>query len=190
MRTPALRPMEFAGAWYPGTAKACAAQIEGWWAGLPADEGRRSDAPAATTRLGVVPHAGWVYSGRLAARVFHALGPDPDVQLALVLGGHLRTTDPVVAMGAGAWETPFGPVPMHTGFAPVLDALERDGALRLRRETPERYTADNSTELQLPFVRHAFPNAEALVMRVPPSSAALALGAALADYLALAGARS
>jgi AmmeMemoRadiSam system protein B len=107
------------------------------------------------------------------------------VELAIVLGGHLGPGERIVAMGAGEWETPFGPLKVHTGFEQSLHAV---GPVRL--ETPARYAADNSTELQLPFVRHAFPRAELLALRVPPGPAALQVGEALADYLQRSGLQS
>jgi hypothetical protein len=186
-----LRTMEFAGAWYPADAAACERAIRAWWEAAPAapqtaapqSAAPRAPAPeGAPARLGIAPHAGWVYSGRLAARVFQALVPDAAVELAVVMGGHLRAGDPVVAMMEGAWETPFGPLPIHTGFRAELEALER-----LRPETPVRCAADNSTELQLPFVRYRYPRAGLLALRVPPGPPALELGRRLAAYLARTG---
>jgi MEMO1 family protein len=174
----ALRAMEFAGAWYPARPEAAERQIRAWWA-QPLPPGL---APA---RLGVAPHAGWEYSGRLAARVFQALLPAPEVALVIVIGGHLRPGDPVVTMVEGEWETPFGPMPVHGGFRDELQALGSAGAVRW--ETPQRSTADNSTELQLPFARYRYPRAELLPLRAPPGPLALELGRRLADYLERTG---
>ncbi|HKI99326.1 MAG TPA: AmmeMemoRadiSam system protein B [bacterium] len=174
----ALRAMDFAGSWYPADSAACERQIRDWWE-RPLPEGL----PPA--RLGVVPHAGWAYSGRLAARVFQALLPDPAVELVIVVGGHLRPSDPVVAMVEGEWETPFGPMPIHGGFRDELRALEAETTVRW--ETPQRYVADNSTELQVPFARYRYPRAELLPLRAPPGLGALALGRYLADYLERTG---
>jgi hypothetical protein len=186
-----IRPMEFAGSWYPAQAEACEQQLRAWWARplpgtSPPAEGLPAPRVPPAADFGVAPHAGWVFSGALAARTFQALREAPDVALVIVLGGHLRAGDPVVAMSEGAWDTPFGPLPVHTGFRPGLDALAAAG-LPVTHETPRRYTADNSTELQLPFVRYRYPRAELLALRVPPGAPALALGRALADYLERAG---
>jgi len=186
----ARRAMDFAGAWYPADPATCERQIRQWWQEAPAAGAPSPATPAqaAAPRLGVAPHAGWVYSGRLAARVFQALATGqtaPDVELAIVLGGHLRASDPLVAMLEGEWETPFGALPIHGGFRDELAGLSP-----LRLETPAHYAADNSTELQLPLVRYAFPAAALLPMRVPPGPLALALGQRLAAYLQRTGLRA
>lgn len=165
------RPMDFSGSWYPARREACQREIEAYWRRPGAEE----DPPA---RLGVVPHAGWVYSGALAARVFRALSGDAGVQLVIVLGGHLRRDDPIVAMTEGTWDTPFGPFEIHTGFTERLGELTP-----VRLETESRYLPDNSTELQLPFAKLKFPRAELLALRVPPGPLAVELGRTLAAYL-------
>ncbi len=176
--------MEFAGSWYPARSRACAEQIERFWESL-APTG--SPAPAAPPRshLGVVPHAGWVFSGRLAARVFQLLEGDASVELVIVLGGHLGPDDPLVAMCEGEWDTPFGAFAIHRGFE---DELRKFPKLLL--ETESRNHPDNSTELQLPFAKYRFPNAELLPIRVPPGPAARELGRRLAAYLESTGLRA
>lgn len=167
------RPMGFAGSWYPARAQPCTRQIEAFW-----EAPGPAPAPGRGARLGVAPHAGWVFSGRLAAQVFRALEGGDEVELVIVLGGHLGPGDPVVAMCEGEWETPFGPFTIHTGFAEALKALPR-----VVLETESRNYPDNSTELQLPFAKYKFPRAELLPMRVPPGAAAQRLGRLLAEYL-------
>ncbi|MCZ6729407.1 MAG: AmmeMemoRadiSam system protein B [SAR324 cluster bacterium] len=170
------RPMEFAGSWYPKATRACESQIRQFWESSPA--------PEVTGCFGVVPHAGWVFSGQLAARVFRAL-EDGAVQLVIVLGGHLGSGDPIVAMCEGQWETPFGSFHIHEGFRETLSTFPQ-----LVLETESKHFPDNSTELQLPFAKHRFPQAELLPIRVPPGPVALELGRALAEYLARIGLRA
>ncbi len=165
------RPMELAGSWYPGRAPACEAKIrELKGASAPPQEER--------ARFGVVPHAGWLFSGSLAARVFDHLG-ETDPRLVIVLGGHLRSSDPLISMCEGSWETPFGPFPIHEGFR---EELEKFPSVVFEREN--RFFSDNSIEVQLPFAKFGFPEAELLPIRVPPSPVAPELGRRLANYLA------
>jgi hypothetical protein len=105
--------------------------------------------------------------------------------LVIVLGGHLGRRDPVVAMAEGAWETPFGPFPIYAATRQLLE-----GMTDVAWESTTAYEADNSTELQLPFARRKFPDAELMVLRVPPSPLALELGERLARHLERSGARA
>lgn len=165
------RPMDYAGSWYPETGYQCRRDIEEFWEEPLAQEEPRG-------RLGIVPHAGWLYSGRIAARVFRQLAGGDDVELVVVLGGHLGRNDPLLAMSEGEWETPFGPFTIDQGFHRLLGQLSD-----VTHETPTRYRKDNSTELQLPFAKLKFPRARLLPLRVPPGRAALQLGRLLAEYL-------
>lgn len=169
--------MDFAGSWYPRERAACAQAIAGY---------QRGKAPAGA-RLALAPHAGWMFSGALAGAAFQALAGGGGARLVIVLGGHLSRTDPLIVMGEGAWETPFGAFPVHTGFGERLKGESSAGQFPVRWESPAHYQPDNSTELQLPFARRAFPEAELLALRVPPSPLALRLGGLLADYLAQTG---
>ena len=173
--------MDFAGSWYPRGREACLSKIESYLT-----EGDESAAATrsgvAPARIGIVPHAGWVYSGRLAGRTFNCLTNDPGVELVVLLGGHLGRGDPIVAMVEGEWETPFGPFVIHEGFTAELEQV---GSVVLEREG--RYTPDNSTELQLPFAKHRFPAARLLPLRVPPGNVAIDLGRSLAGYLERSG---
>jgi AmmeMemoRadiSam system protein B len=174
--------MAFAGTWYPGTAEGCLEQMRTW-------RDRDRSARPANARFCVAPHAGWMYSGRLSARAIEGLGecaspeePDPSVRLVVLLGGHLRRDDPVVAMTAGEWETPFGVFPVYRGFDSSLGKLPN-----VVRETAQRHDPDNSIEVLLPIAKRKFPAAELLPIRVPPSEVALELGAMLARHLADTG---
>jgi AmmeMemoRadiSam system protein B len=53
-------------------------------------------------------------------------------------------------MKAGAWETPFGPLPVETAMA---EALSQRFSFRI--ETPQVFTQDNTIELQLPFIKYS-----------------------------------
>lgn len=158
-----LRRTVFAGSWYPGTAAACKADIERFLAEVPARE------PGIPSPVGgIVPHAGWVYSGAVACEVVQALaaGPPPDV--VTVFGAHLHASSPSFIMPTGEWETPFGPLPVAAELAAELSAR-----FPFCIETPARFAQDNTIELQLPFVKHFFPDAALLAVGLAPTEASL-----------------
>ena len=54
--------------WYPATAEESRREVEAMLAATsPPEAGARP--PAATARAGIIPHAGWHFSGRLALEV-------------------------------------------------------------------------------------------------------------------------
>ncbi|MDR2349140.1 MAG: AmmeMemoRadiSam system protein B [Deltaproteobacteria bacterium] len=177
------RKAPLAGQWYPGSAKGVLDEIEGWkpyfeeeWAQKPAfDFTLARDAV-----LAVVPHAGWYFSGRLAAKtlkaardLFGAAGPER----AVVLGGHLPERAPVIAYGEDYWETPLDPVTL----APDLNGkLEKTAAKGLSLRTWAGGTDDNTIEVELPLVKHFFPDAKVLALRAVPDESSGILAETLA----------
>ena len=134
---------------------------------------RRLSPPPASAQgpavAGVVPHAGWEFSGRLALEVFSTLPRTLDT--IVIIGGHLGPADGILCAFEDAYETPLGPVPAD---------LELLGVVREAVEVGEDRHPDNTVEVHLPFVPHLFPRAKALALRAAPSSAAQSLGEALA----------
>ena len=167
-----IRPASFAGSWYPASATACEKEIRAFLkeTGFP-------EIPAANYIGGIVPHAGWYFSGSLACRVIHALRgqhsqPEPDV--VAVFGMHMHPSSAPVIMTCGAWETPFGEIAIA---AELADSLT--GQFPFQTETPARFTPDNTIELQLPFVKYFFPSARLLPIGVPPAGTALDIARSL-----------
>ncbi|MBN2360933.1 MAG: AmmeMemoRadiSam system protein B [Deltaproteobacteria bacterium] len=163
-----VRPPHFAEqGWYPAESRACQRAI---------DEYLRSFAgtPSASV-AGIVPHAGWVFSGRIAALTFAALRPAaPD--LVLLFGGHMRPGERPVCMTSGAFGTPIGEVAVDADFAAAL-ATEFGAEI----ETPDRFYPDNTIELQLPFVRAIWPDCPVVAVQVAPGAGALEMGRWAAD---------
>jgi AmmeMemoRadiSam system protein B len=151
--------------WYPASASACKAEIDKFIAGtapLP---------PGATIYGGIVPHAGWYFSGKAAARVFYLAAKAIQPQVVCIFGGHLGGNSPPLLVADDAWETPLGDLPLATEFyAPLAKRL----TLR------EEYPGDNTIEVQTPFIKYFFPQAKVLALRSPHSTTAIELGKAVA----------
>jgi MEMO1 family protein len=150
--------------WYPASVSACKAEIEYFTAGtnpLP---------PGTKVYGGIVPHAGWHFSGRAAARVFFLAAQAAQPQVVAVFGGHLGGNSPPLLVADDAWETPLGRLTLATEFYQPLAKR-----LTLREE----YPGDNTIEVQLPFVKFFFPQAKVLALRAPHSKTALELGEAV-----------
>ncbi|MGO9410223.1 MAG: AmmeMemoRadiSam system protein B [Spirochaetia bacterium] len=155
--------------WYPSGADNTIDAIEAMSRRLPAR-------PEGQGVAGVVPHAGWEFSGCLALEVMSYLSRSIDT--IVIIGGHLGPSDGILCSMEDSFETPLGPMPA-------------DGELReaLRASFPMRedLCADNSVEVQLPFAKHLFPDARLLSLRASPSEEAVRLGAAIASAAKASG---
>ena len=169
-----IRPAELMGRWYPATAEECDALL------MPVGPraGEAVDAVGA-----IVPHAGWVYSGKVAFEALSALQASlPDADLVVIFGGHLRPRDRPRVFLEGAWQTPYGPLE-------VASELAQEVAMALREvdsESPEDFVDDNAVEVLVPMVKRLWPDAPALMIGVPPTDAAGGIGK---EVVALASAR-
>lgn len=164
-----IRKPVFAGTWYPAGADECRRMISSFL-----QETRfHADIPGQAAG-GIVPHAGWPFSGDLACNVISYIRgksdtPEPDV--VIVFGMHLPPGGQVHIMTQGAWQTPFGELEIETGLAEKIA-----GQYSCKKETPENFIPDNTIELQLPFVKYFFESARLLPVGVPPSETAIEIG--------------
>lgn len=175
-----LRPAIFAGSWYPQQAAACEREIKRYLA-----EAVPKPKAVPTTWLGgVVPHAGWYYSGHVACNVIHWLKEDTPVDVVVLFGMHLNAGSANYLMPEGAWQTPFGPLVVAEELADHL--LKR---FEFRLETTSRFSQDNTIELQLPFVKYLLDPGQVLAVGVPPNPRTLDIARAVVDWAVQNGRR-
>lgn len=169
-KTKNVRRAMFAGSWYPDRADECRREIDGFL-----EEGRRWTIPEGSFVGGIVPHAGWYFSGSLACNVIERLADGEGVDVVAVLGMHLRPGSANVIMTEGAWETPFGELP-------IADELAGDliGRFQFDIETCTDFQPDNTIEVQLPFIKYFLPEVRILTLGLPPRATSLPIGNALA----------
>ncbi len=145
--------------WYPDTPEKTRLAIERMRKPPPSGPGQEG-------RAGVVPHAGWEYSGSVALDVLSRISRSMDT--IVIIGGHLGRADGIVCAFEDAYETPFGPVAADTE---LLEEIGRNVSV-----TEDRHS-DNTVEVQLPLVHSVIPAARVLGMRAPPSADSERLGA-------------
>jgi len=159
--------------WYPAERRACEALIDEFLSAV--DE--TALPPALPGGAGIVPHAGWAFSGRLAAQVFWALSqqqaPDEAVETVVLFGGHLGPRSASWLITSGSWPTPVGEVEVDAELSEALAA-----STDLSPIEAHDYEPDNTIELQMPLVRQLFPNRRLVVAGVPADAAAVAVGRA------------
>ncbi len=174
---PTRRPV-VAGQFYPGDREECLAEVR---ACLESPELPRSLPPSIVA--GIVPHAGWAFSGSLAAMVFRAIQDRGQAVETFVLCGtaHGYFGRQPGDDGSAEWECPLGTVAVDLA---LRDDLVGRGVVVI---DPAAHRREHSIEVQIPFVLHLFPQAKILPLTVPPTPGALALGEALADVVAQTG---
>ena len=147
--------------WYPSSSRGVRDSIGNWERELGTVE--------KNCVAGIIPHAGWEFSGVLAYDVMRRI--DPLTETIIVIGGHLPEQDMVLAGIEDEFATPLGSM---SNDKEVLEELAKE--LRLRVDS----MADNTVEVQLPLAAFLFPKAKLLYLRASPTSEALKLGVALA----------
>lgn len=133
-----VRRPAVAGTFYAGTAERLRAQLDGL---LPAEH-------AGEPAIGVVvPHAGYVYSGRVAAAVYARVAFP---ETCIILGpNHTGAGAGVSVMTQGEWETPLGRLAIDTELAEAVRA--QSPAIV---DDPVGHQREHSIEVQLPFLQH------------------------------------
>ncbi len=173
-----VRQPVVAGQFYPADPVRCAGQIKDC---LPDD--LPDDLPERIVG-GIVPHAGWVYSGPTAAMTLAAIRARSAPETLVVFSAMHRwgAARPAV-FDSGAWYTPLGPVLVDEDLA---QAVLAEGAGTLIRE-PNAHAGEHSAEVQMPFIRHLCPDALVLPILGPPEEEAVAAGEAVARAVAQTG---
>lgn len=112
----------------------------------------------------VVPHAGWMFSGSLAATAFKAIEQvNSEVDTFVIFGAAHRYFDGgAVVYDSGSWETPLGEIDVDAELAAEIVAK---GAIA----NPGAHRGEHSIEVQVPFIQYLFPKARIVPIIVPVS---------------------
>jgi AmmeMemoRadiSam system protein B len=126
---------------YEGTAPRLRSQVEGCLAVNPPVRAKEKFIGA------VVPHAGLMYSGHVAAALYAAA--DLPRRWIILCPNHTGRGHYAAVSNAGSWRTPLGDVPIDEPLAAAV--MER--AFRLRHDD-EAHAREHSLEVQLPFLQY------------------------------------
>jgi len=139
-----VRPAAVSGLFYPGDKAALEAEVGRMLAAAVAAPG----APGPPKAL-IVPHAGYVYSGPVAASAYRLLKGARGITRVVLLGPVHHTPVRGLALpAADAFVTPLGEVPVDREAAARLEGLPQvtvNGAA---------HAPEHSLEVQLPFLQH------------------------------------
>lgn len=144
-----------AGTFYPDTEGALRTQIQQSFLhplgpkAMPTIPGTRNQ-----NLLGlVVPHAGYKYSGPVAAHSYYKLASAGIFESIIILGpNHTGLGSGVSTMTEGEWSTALGDVPIDTDLAQeIVDSSD------LVDVEDEAHRSEHSIEVQLPFLQFIYP---------------------------------
>jgi AmmeMemoRadiSam system protein B len=155
---PTTRPPAVAGSFYPAEGEALRRHID---ALLDA-----ASPPPVHAKAFVVPHAGTVYSGPIAATAYAALrAARPQPTRVVLLGpSHHVGFSGLALPGVEAFDTPLGRIPLDL-------TLEREALPRVR-VLARAHEREHSLEVQLPFLQRALRSFVLLPLVVGEATAA------------------
>jgi AmmeMemoRadiSam system protein B/AmmeMemoRadiSam system protein A len=164
------RKAVWAGQFYDADKARLSAQIDAFLA-------EATPAPiAGEIRALIVPHAGYVYSGRVAA-FGYKLVQGRDYETVVILGpSHHVAFEGASIWPDGVFETPLGPAAVDAEAALIL---ARFGGFRFNAEA---HAEEHSVEVQVPWVQKCLPKARIVpVVMGQGEAAARTMAAALAE---------
>jgi MEMO1 family protein len=143
MQMSSIRPAAVAGAFYPATAPELSALLSGLLqAARPEGE---PDAPKAI----IAPHAGYIYSGAIAAAVYARLAPVAKKITRVVLLGpaHRVAVRGLALPGAAGFATPLGTVPIDPAAVAAIQDLPQVTT------SADAHALEHSLEVHVPFLQ-------------------------------------
>jgi AmmeMemoRadiSam system protein B len=149
-----LRKPAVAGSFYAGDSKSLNMQIENCFlhkigpGEIPAVNPKREN-----NIIGLVsPHAGYMYSGPVAANGFHKIALDGTPDTIIILGpNHRGFGEDISIMVEGKWETPLGKLEIDTDIAENI--LKNS---KIIKNDTKAHQYEHSIEVQLPFIQYIF----------------------------------
>lgn len=171
-----IREPAVAGRFYSRDPDRCRAEVDACLVQAARPAARGEPAPPVDRILGgIVPHAGWMCSGGVAARVLRELASRPQPDVAVIFGAvHVPYEGFSSLFPSGAWRTPLG-------LAGVEDRVAR----RFRDETdlltvdPLAHHGEHSIEVEVPFLQRLLPQTLIVPIMVQADPRAAELGAAV-----------
>lgn len=143
MRHPAV-----AGQFYEGDERALRKQIDACYLG-PLGPGRLPELRPGPRKVlgGMVPHAGYMFSGQVAAHFYSRLAADGFAKSFVIIGPNHTGRGSGMAVAVDDFETPLGVVKIDQELAKAVrkDLVDID---------PEAHHFEHSIEVQLPFLQH------------------------------------
>ena len=154
-----IRPSAVSGMLYPGKQNTLAHDVRALLASAQPSE--------LNPKALIVPHAGYIYSGAIAASAYAALKHvAPRIRRVVLLGPTHRVAVRGLALpGADAFATPLGTVQVDAAAAKTIAHLPQVVV------SPEAHAQEHALEVQLPFLQTVLPDFKLLPLAVGMATA-------------------
>ena len=176
MESSKIRAPAVAGQFYPADPDKLKEKIEKYL-----DDAKSGLELALNPRAIIVPHAGYDYSGVVAAHAFNALKEKEIKTVVIISNSHTDYFSGIAIDDSDAWETPLGQVPLESELADRL--VESSEGIKFNSDV---HTSDHTLEVQLPFLQTVLKDGFKIVPIVFGNTGGQVyaeLAAALADNL-------
>jgi AmmeMemoRadiSam system protein B len=159
---------------YPGQHDSCIAQINECL-----EMTSFSGSLPETITAGIVPHAGWAFSGSLAALLFSCIREQHDKIHTFVIFGaaHSYFSRIPAVYDSGFWETPLGQIAVNEELA---ESVINSGSAVSNCQV---HQSEHSIEVQVPFIQYLFPGSKILPILVTPGENAIKLGESIGTII-------
>jgi hypothetical protein len=171
----AARKPVVAGQFYPGSENQCRSEIADCLAERPITAKLPEKIVA-----GIVPHAGWTFSGNLAGMVFGAIEKvNKTVDTFVIFGAtHSHFGSAAAVYDKGSWFTPMGEIKIDDELAASIIKKSKGAEANC-----EAHQYEHSIEVQIPFIQYIFKNAKIVPIMTSPAEYAVRLGSDAAECI-------
>ena len=143
-----IRKSIIAGSWYPDNPEVLRSQIRNFFRAVP-------DRPKISGELIalIVPHAGHVYSGGVAAHAYKLLSTKPFTRVVIIAPSHRYPFKGASIDQKTGYETPLGIIPVDRALAQSISDKSP-----VFKYVPAGHAQEHSLEIQLPFLQEILPD--------------------------------
>ena len=174
-----VRQAAVAGGFYPSDPKELTVTVDSFLAhaSVPAQDGQ-------IIAL-VAPHAGYPFSGAVAAHSYALLKGRPTHRVVVIAPSHYEAFPFASVYEGNAYATPLGTIAVDREFARKLARSDPEIKLSSRGHVPSQDRAEHSLEVQLPFLQRTLPDFQLvpIIMGDQSYEISRALGIALAELV-------
>jgi AmmeMemoRadiSam system protein B/AmmeMemoRadiSam system protein A len=144
-----LRKAQLAGSWYPKEQEKLSRLVDYYLKNVPA-----SSLPSGNIMAIIAPHAGYVYSGQVAAYAYRSIQNKNYTSVVILAPSHKFGFEGCSIYPNGGYETPLGVAQVDAFLAAEISKAAGFGYVA------QAHQAEHSVEIQVPFVQKVLPNAK------------------------------